>query len=164
MPAVPRATLACRGGLLIANERIERHDSQVTPAHNLLEERPMTTTAHVVPEQCVTATPQHRAQFSRLLADLHRPRPGRHGGRLGQHLFRRAADALMDGVRAVAAPGGRSARSGADVAGNAPRHDALPYTERLEWLYDHLADEHSRLQLVSLVGASICGPTPGRPG
>jgi len=70
----------------------------------------------------------------------------------------------MDGVRAVAAPGGRSARSGADVAGNAPRHDALPYTERLEWLYDHLADEHSRLQLVSLVGASICGPTPGRPG
>jgi len=35
--------------------------------------------------------------------------------------------------------------------------DRLQYAERLEWLYDRLADTHSRNQLVNLLGATICG-------
>ena len=123
----------------------------------------MTTTAHVAPEQRVTSTPHHRDELSRLLADVHRPLPRRRAGHLGRPFVRRATGAVMDGVRAVAALGRRSPRPSVDTTSPRPRplHDPHQYAERLEWLYDRLADEHSRDQLVRLVGATICGPTPG---
>lgn len=123
----------------------------------------MTTTANVAPEQRVTSTPHHRDELSRLLEDVHRPVPRRHPGHRGRQLVWRATGAVMDGVRAVAALGWRSPRLSAATTTTRPRPhpDQLLYAERLEWLYGRLADEHSRDQLVRLVGATICGPTGG---
>jgi FkbM family methyltransferase len=74
--------------------------------------------------------------------------------------------AVMEGVRAVAAAGGRSAPPAAPITATTPglSDDPLQYVARLEWLYDRLADTHSRSQLINLVGATMGGQRLWPPG
>jgi FkbM family methyltransferase len=70
------------------------------------------------------------------------------------------SSALIDGLRAFAVLEARGAPT--PVLATKPVPAASTQTERLEWLFDHLVDDHSRQQLVELVRWRVYGPSTGR--
>jgi FkbM family methyltransferase len=113
------------------------------------EDTPMSIIPHVASERDAHSISAQQGRLSGAPEDLGRRTPSRHDVRREPPLARRVGHGLLDRLRWLMS--GDVLRRQAPVVSQDRAAPAAEHAERLTWIYEHLADEHSRDQLVDLL-------------